>query len=167
MTTKINSLSELFLEELGDLYNAEKQLIKALPKMAEASESTELRSAIEDHLEQTKNHANRLEKVFRELGQKPNQVTCKAMKGLIEEGDEVVKKTEKGSARDAAIIGAAQRVEHYEIAGYGTAKCHASMLGHSTAEELLNETLEEEKEADTHLNEIAEGSVNEQAKEVE
>lgn len=164
MTTKITSLKELFLEELGDLYNAEKQLIKALPKMAEASESSELRTAIEEHLEQTKNHANRLEKVFRELGQKPGQVTCKAMKGLIEEGDEVVKKTEKGSARDAAIIGAAQRVEHYEIAGYGTAKCHASMLGHSDAEELLNETLEEEKEADTHLNEIAEGSVNEQAK---
>jgi ferritin-like metal-binding protein YciE len=161
--TKINSLKELFLEELGDLYNAEHQLIKALPKMAEATDSQELRTAIEDHLEQTKNQVNRLEKVFRELGQKPGTVTCKAMKGLIAEGDEVVKKTERGPARDAAIISAAQRVEHYEISGYGTARCHASKLGFSTAEALLSETLEEEKEADTHLNEIAEGSINDQA----
>lgn len=164
-TNKIETLNDLFLEELGDLYNAENQLIKALPKMAEASESDELRSAIEGHLEQTKNHTNRLKAIFKDLGHKPTGVECKAMKGLIAEGEEMVHKaSSKSAARDAAIIGAAQRVEHYEIAGYGTAKSHATLLGFKQYEELLDETLKEEKKANSTLNEIAEGAVNPQAK---
>ncbi len=157
---KIKSLDELFLEELKDLYSAENQLIKALPKMASATDSDELKAAIEEHLEQTRNHANRLEQAFRELGHKPVQVTCKAMKGLIEEGEETVQKAEKCAAGDAGIIGAAQRVEHYEIAAYGTAHSHASLLGHDRIKELLEETLEEEKEANARLNGIAQESVN-------
>jgi ferritin-like metal-binding protein YciE len=153
-------LDELFLEELKDLYSAENQLIKALPKMAKATTSNELKEAIEEHLEQTKNHANRLEEAFKELGHKPEQQTCKAMKGLIEEGEEVVQKAEKCAARDAGIIGAAQRVEHYEIAAYGTAQSHASILGYNRIGELLQETLGEEKEANSKLGEIAQDSVN-------
>jgi ferritin-like metal-binding protein YciE len=158
--SKIKSLDELFLEELKDLYSAENQLIKALPKMAKATTSNELKEAIEEHLEQTKNHANRLEEAFKELGHKPEQQTCKAMKGLIEEGEEVVQKAEKCAARDAGIIGAAQRVEHYEIAAYGTAQSHASILGYNRIGELLQETLGEEKEANSKLGEIAQDSVN-------
>jgi ferritin-like metal-binding protein YciE len=163
---KIKSLKELFVEELADLYSAENQLIKALPKMAKAATSTELKEAIEEHLEQTKVQANRLEEIFKDLGEKPRQHLCKAMKGLIEEGEEMVEETEKSSARDAAIIGSAQRIEHYEIAGYGTAKAHASLLGHSRIQEILDETLEEEKETDQNLNELAEGCINEDAKEM-
>ena len=163
-TTKIQTLNDLFLEELGDLFNAENQLVKALPKMAKATESQDLRSVIEKHTQQTRNHVNRLEKIFKELGQKPAQVVCKAMKGLIEEGEEMVMKSEKSAARDAAIIGAAQRVEHYEIAGYGTAKSHASLLGHKRAEEILAETLQEEKRANENLNELAESNINQEAK---
>ncbi len=166
MNKKIKSLNDLFLEELGDLYSAENQLIKALPKMAEATSSEELKSALEEHLEKTRDHANRLKEIFQDLGQKPTQVTCKAMKGLIEEGEEMVHKSERCAARDAAIIGAAQRVEHYEIAGYGTAKCHASLLGHERIHELLQETLDEERDADQRLNELAEGSINSQAKQM-
>ncbi len=161
--SKIKSLNELFVEELKDLYSAENQLIKALPKMANATTSEELKSAIESHLLQTKNHANRLEEAFKELGRKPEQATCKAMKGLIEEGEEMIAKAEKSAARDAGIIGSAQRVEHYEISAYGTAHSHASLLGYNRVEELLQETLGEEKEANTKLGEIAEGSVNSDA----
>ena len=161
---KIKSLNELFLEELGDLYNAEKQLVKAIPKMAQATVSVELRSALQGHLEQTKNQVNRLEEVFKKLGQKPRGVVCKAMKGIIEEGTEAIHKTDKCAARDAAIIGAAQRVEHYEIAGYGTAQSHAYLLEREDIGVLLNETLCEEKEADSRLNELAEGSINLKAK---
>ncbi len=160
---KIKSLDELFLEELKDLYSAENQLIKALPKMAKATSSDELKSAIEHHWQQTKNHASRLEEAFKELGQQPVQVTCKAMKGLIEEGDEMIQKADKSAARDAGIIGSAQRVEHYEIAAYGTAQSHASVLGYNRVSELLQETLGEEKEADMKLNQIAEDSVNAEA----
>ena len=166
MTKKIRSLNDVFLEELGDLYNAENQLIKAIPKMAEATNSTELKSALETHLEQTRNHVNRLEEIFRHLSVKPNGVTCKAMKGLIEESEEVIKKSEQCAARDAAIIGAAQRVEHYEIAGYGTAQSHASLLGYKRVEELLYETLEEEKGANSLLTDLAEGVINSQAMQV-
>jgi len=166
MSKKIKSLNDLFIEELGDLYSAENQLIKALPKMAEATTSEQLKSALEAHLEQTRVHVNRLEEIFEDLGQKPVQVTCKAMKGLIEEGEEMVHKSERCAARDAGIIGAAQRVEHYEIAGYGTAKSHASMLGHEHIQELLQETLDEERDADQRLNELAESSINSQAKQM-
>ncbi|MDE2027798.1 MAG: ferritin-like domain-containing protein [Candidatus Omnitrophica bacterium] len=160
---KIKSLDELFLEELKDLYSAENQLISALPKMAQATVSDELRMTIENHLQQTKNHASRLEEVFKELGQKPSQVTCKAMKGLIEEGEEMIRKSDKGPACDAGIIGSAQRVEHYEIAAYGTAQSHASLLGYNRIGRLLEDTLGEEKEADSKLNQIAQESVNAQA----
>jgi ferritin-like metal-binding protein YciE len=160
---KIRSLNDLFLEELGDLYSAEYQLIQALPKMAEASSSNDLRSTIESHLEQTRGQAARLEAIFKDLGQKPRQIVCKAMKGLIAEGEEMIQKSEKCAARDAGIIGAAQRVEHYEIAAYGTAENHAAVLGHSRICELLHETLQEEKDADHKLNGLAEGKINVQA----
>jgi ferritin-like metal-binding protein YciE len=163
---KITSLNDLFLEELADLYSAEHQLIKAIPKMAEATTSGDLKMALEDHLEKTHDHANRLREIFAELGSKPAAATCKAMRGLIEEGEDVVHKSERSAARDAAIIGAAQRVEHYEISGYGTAKSHASLLGYERIQELLQETLDEERDADQRLNELAEGSINSQAKQM-
>jgi ferritin-like metal-binding protein YciE len=160
---KIKSLDGLLLEELKDLYSAENQLIKALPKMAQATQSDELRSAIEEHLEQTKNQANRLEEAFKELGHRPQQVICKAMKGLIEEGEEMITKTDKCATRDAGIIAAAQRVEHYEISAYGSAHSHAALLGYNRIGELLEETLGEEKQTDKKLNQIAEESVNQEA----
>jgi ferritin-like metal-binding protein YciE len=163
-TPKIETLNDLFLEELGDLFNAENQLVKALPKMAKATDSEDLRSVIEQHMQQTRNHVNRLEEIFKDLGEKPAQVVCKAMKGLIAEGEDIVHKSDRSPARDAAIIGAAQRVEHYEIAGYGTARSHAYLLGHKRAEEMLSETLQEEKQADENLNELAENNINRQAK---
>jgi ferritin-like metal-binding protein YciE len=163
-TNRIENLDDLFLEELGDLYNAENQMIKALPAMAQAAQSDKLRSAIEEHLEQTKNQFNRLEEIFKDLGHRPRQVVCKAMQGLIEEGKEMIQKSDKNPARDAAIIGSAQRVEHYEIAGYGTAKSHASLLGHKRVEALLAETLQEEKKANATLNTIAETNINVEAK---
>ena len=164
MTHKIiKSLDDLFLEELGDLYSAENQLVKAVPKLAQATNSSELQSALEDHLQETKHHVDRLEEAFKDLGQKPGGVVCKAMKGLIAEGEEVVRKSEKSPARDAAIIAAAQRVEHYEIAGYGTAQSHASLLGHTKIQKLLQETLDEEKTSDHRLNELAQGTINPQA----
>ncbi len=165
MNKRISSLKDLFLEELGDLLNAENQLVKALPEMAEATHSSQLQSALFEHLEVTKRQVNRLEQIFNDLGENPPHVICKAMKGLIEEGKEVVGKSEKCAARDAAIIGAAQRVEHYEIAGYGTAENHASLLGNKRAQELLHQTLNEEKDADHRLNELAKGFINSQAKE--
>ncbi len=158
--TKMKSLNDVFVEELSDLYSAEQQLVKALPKMVEAVTSPKLKTTIEGHLEETRNQVARLEDIFATLGLKPHGITCKAMKGLIEESEEVIKKSDKGAARDAAIIGAAQRVEHYEIAGYGTAQSHASLLGQGQIKELLSETLEEEKGANSHLNDLAEGSIN-------
>lgn len=150
------SLRELFIEELKDLYDAENQLIEALPKMAEASMSAELRNAFEEHLQQTRNHAQRLEQVFQFVGEKPKKGDCKAMTGLVKEGNQVIKDIDQEEVRDAAIISAAQRVEHYEIAGYGTLRTWAGLLGHTDAEQLLQQTLDEEKEADEKLNEISE-----------
>ena len=152
------SLRELFIEELKDLYDAENQLIDALPKMAEASTSAELRNAFEEHLEQTRNHATRLEQVFQIAGEKPKKGDCKAMTGLIKEGNQLAKDIDQAEVRDAGLISAAQRVEHYEISGYGTLRTWAGLLGLDNAQELLEETLQEEKEADEKLNEIAEGA---------
>ncbi len=167
MTNKISTLKDLFLKELSDLYDAENQLTRALPNMSKATNSNELRTVIENHLNQTKNHVNRLKEIFNQLGEKPKRTTCLAMQGLIKEGDEVLKESEESSpVRDAAIITAAQRVEHYEIAGYGTARCHASVLGQEDVEALLTQTLEEEKNADLKLNELAEGFINAQAEQV-
>jgi ferritin-like metal-binding protein YciE len=149
-------LKELYIDELKDLYSAETQLVKALPKMAKAASSDELRRGFEEHLEQTRGHVERLEKVFKTLGESPKGKTCKAMQGLIEEGAEVIEEDFEGSLMDAALIGAAQRVEHYEIAAYGTVCAFAKELGESDQATLLNETLDEEKETDEKLTELAE-----------
>jgi ferritin-like metal-binding protein YciE len=155
-------LKELYIDELKDLYNAESQLVKALPKMAKAASSDELRQGFEEHLEQTKGHVQRLEKIFQALGETPKGKKCKGMEGLIEEGSEVKEEDYEGSVLDAALIGAAQRIEHYEIAGYGTVRSMAETLGESDHVSLLEETLEEEKATDEKLTELAE-QINAQA----
>jgi ferritin-like metal-binding protein YciE len=151
-------LKELYIDELKDLYSAENQLVKALPKMAKAATSEDLRAGFEEHLEQTKGHVQRLEEIFRQLGESPKGKKCKGMEGLIEEGTEAIKEYE-GALLDAALIGAAQRVEHYEMAGYGTVSAFAEELGESEHVSLLNETLEEEKETDEKLSGLA-GDIN-------
>jgi ferritin-like metal-binding protein YciE len=151
-----NTLRELYVEELRDIYDAEKQLIKALPKMAEAASSEELRSGFEEHLEQTKGHAQRLEQIFSALGEKPTGKKCKGMQGLVSEGSEVIDEDFDDDVKDAALISAAQRVEHYEIAAYGTVRTYASILDEQDAVSLLEKTLEEEKETDQKLTELAE-----------
>ena len=155
-------LKELYIDELKDLYSAENQLVKALPQMAKAASSDELREGFEKHLEQTRGHVQRLEKIFQALGESPKGKTCKGMQGLIEEGAETTEEDYEGSVMDAALIGAAQRVEHYEIAGYGTVRSMAETLGEDDQASLLEETLEEEKETDEKLTELAE-QINTQA----
>ena len=158
-------LNELFIDELKDIYWAEKHLTTALPKMAKAATSEELRTAIQNHLTETENHVNRLEQAFESIGEKAVAKKCEAMAGLIKEGDEIVADTEKGSiTRDAGIISAGQKIEHYEIASYGTLKTLASVLGYDEAAELLDATLQEEKNADNMLTKIAESSINQSAK---
>jgi ferritin-like metal-binding protein YciE len=151
-----NSLRETFLEELKDLYDAEKQLVKALPKMAKAAQNEELRAAFEQHLEETKEHVSRLEQVFEAFGESAKSKTCKGMQGLIAEGEELISEEEG----DAALICAAQKCEHYEIAAYGSLSSWAKLLEESDAADLLNETLEEEKSADETLTDIAESVAN-------
>ena len=153
---EINSLRELYVEQLRDLYDAENQLIKALPKMAKEASSDELRQSIEEHLEQTRGQAERLEQIFEQLGEKPKGKKCKGMQGLLEEGKETLEEDMEEDTKDAAIIAAAQRVEHYEISGYGTVRTYANLLGESEAAELLEETLNEEKETDQKLTQLAE-----------
>jgi ferritin-like metal-binding protein YciE len=153
---KLESLQDLYVDELRDLYDAENQLIKALPKMAEESTSDELREGLEEHLEQTRGHARRLEEIFERLGERAQGKKCKGMEGIIKEGGEVLSEDMEDNTRDAAIIGAAQRVEHYEIAAYGTARTHADLLGLDQDARLLEETLEEEKETDQKLTQLAE-----------
>jgi ferritin-like metal-binding protein YciE len=153
----IESLNDLFVEQLRDLYDAENQLIKALPKMAEGANSDELRQGFEEHLEQTKEHAQRIETIFEQLGQKAKAKKCKGMEGLIKEGSEVLDEDMSEDVKDAAIIAAAQRVEHYEIAAYGTVRTFANLLGETEAATLLEQTLEEEKETDDKLTQLAEG----------
>ena len=160
---KLNSLNKLYLEELRDLYSAETQLVKALPKMAKGASSDELKEAFESHLEQTKEHVERLTEIFDRLEEKPTGKTCKAMKGLIEEGSEMLEQEGDESVIDAGLIAAAQRVEHYEIAAYGTVRTFADLLGEDEAAELLQQTLDEEGETDKQLSELAEGIVNEKA----
>ena len=153
-------LKEVYIDELKDLYSAENQLVKALPKMAKAASSDELREGFEKHLEQTRGHIQRLEKIFQALGESPKGKTCKGMQGLIEEGSEATEEDYNGSVMDAALIGAAQRVEHYEIAGYGTVRSMAETLGESNHVSLLEKTLEEEKETDEKLTHVAKSMVN-------
>lgn len=157
-----NGLRELYLDELKDLYNAENQLVKALPKMAKAANSEELREGFEEHLEQTKGHVERLEKIFEALGESPKGKKCAGMEGLVKEGSEVMDEDFEGAVMDAALIGAAQRVEHYEIAAYGTVIAFANQLGESEHASLLKETLEEEKETDEKLTALSE-DINSQA----
>jgi ferritin-like metal-binding protein YciE len=149
-------LRELYIDELKDLYNAENQLVKALPKMAKAATSDELRSGFEEHLEQTKGHVQRLEQIFEMLGERPKGKKCKGMEGLVEEGSEMIDEDFEGSVKDAGLIGAAQRVEHYEIAGYGTVKAFAQTLGENEHVDLLEQTLQEEKDTDEKLTQLAE-----------
>lgn len=155
-----STMDELFLEELKDLYSAESQLIKALPKMAKAVDNEELREAITNHLEETKAQAARLEEIFSELEEKPGRKKCKAMEGLIAEGDEHVKEHGLGPVRDVAIIAAAQRVEHYEMAAYGCARAIAEFLGHQRIAKRLQETLDEEGNANKLLTEVTQSVVS-------
>ena len=155
-----SELHELFLDELADLLNAETQLTKALPKMAKAAQSEELREAITSHLEETEGHVDRLKRVFESLDEKPKSKTCQAMKGLVQEGSELLQELKGKSTVDAGIIAAAQKVEHYEIVSYGTVIAWAKQMGHDEAVQLLEETLNEEKAADEKLTEVAESVAN-------
>jgi ferritin-like metal-binding protein YciE len=155
-TVQQSELKELFIDELKDSYSDETQLVKALPKMAKAAESEELRSGFQEHLEQTKGHVSRLEEIFADLEEKPTGKKCMGMEGLIKEGGEAAEEDYEGDAKDAALIGAAQRVEHYEIAAYGTVRAMAEKLGEERYVELLSETLQEEKDTDEKLTELAE-----------
>ena len=160
---KLDTLEELYISELRDLYSAENQLLKALPKMAKAASSNELQNAFNDHLEQTKGHVERLERIFEQLDETPKGKTCYGMKGLIEEGSEILGEDGEDSVLDAGIIVAAQKVEHYEIASYGSVRTFASLLGKNEAVNLLQSTLDEESEANELLNRLAEGIVNPEA----
>jgi ferritin-like metal-binding protein YciE len=155
-----SGLHELFLDELADIYNAEQQLTKALPKMAKAAQSEELRMAFEEHLGQTEEQVSRLDQVFQSLGETPKRKTCKAMQGLIEEGSEIMQEHKGSPEIDAALIAAAQKVEHYEIATYGTLCTWAEQMGHNEALELLKESIDEEETTDERLTELAEGLAN-------
>lgn len=159
-TTGGSALNELFVEELKDILDAEKQLVKALPKMAKAATSEKLQGAFTEHLEQTKGQVERLEKVFQSLDVAARGKHCAAMEGLVEEGKEVIEDDLEDAVRDAALIGAAQKVEHYEIASYGTLIAHARLLGRDDAVSLLQETLDEEKQTDENLTELAESEIN-------
>ena len=160
---KLESLNDLYLSELKDLYSAEDQIIKALPKMIEKAKSQQLQTALSNHLEETRGHVRRLEQVFEIHGEEAKKEKCKGIQGILEEGDEMVGKDATPAVRDAAIIASCQRVEHYEMAAYGTVSTYAEQLGHQRAAILLKQTLEEEHAADEKLTEIAESGINIQA----
>jgi ferritin-like metal-binding protein YciE len=160
---KLMTLQDLLIEQLKDLYSAENQLVKALPKMAEAASSAELKEAFESHLVETETHVSRLEQIFQRLNAKPGRKKCKAMAGLVEEGKETIDENAEPMVHDAALIAAAQRVEHYEIAAYGTARTFATILGDDETAELLQTTLDEEGECDKKLTEIAMSGINQEA----
>ena len=157
---KLETLRDLLVEQLQDLYDAEKRITKALPKMAKAATSTELKAAFEKHLGETEGQVERLEKAFEAMGEKPKTKTCKAMQGLIAEGEETIKEDAEAEVKDAALIAAAQRVEHYEMAAYGTVSAYAKLLNEKTVLKLLQETLAEEKATDEALTELAESTIN-------
>jgi ferritin-like metal-binding protein YciE len=163
MANKIKSLEDLLVHELQDLYDAEHQITKALPKMAKAATSRQLSTAFKEHLTQTEEHIARLEQAFTALGQEPKRKPCKAMKGLLAEGEETMEEEMDKDVMDAALISSAQRVEHYEIAAYGAVCTFAHMVGKHDVEDILRQTLDEEKRADEKLTEIAVSSVNEKA----
>lgn len=160
---KLDTLQKLFLNELRDLYHAENQLLKALPKMARAASSRQLKKAIETHLDQTEDHVHRLEQIFALVDEPPKGKVCHGMKGLIEEGSELLKEEGEESVLDASIIVAAQKIEHYEIASYGSLRTFAELLGHDEAVELLQSTLDEESQTNELLNNLAEHIVNPEA----
>lgn len=163
MAEETNPLEELLVDELKDLYSAENQLVKALPKMAKASSSPELRRAFERHLEETRRQVERLDQIGQALDVRLTGKKCKGMEGLIEEGKEIMEEDLEDPAIDAGIIGAAQKVEHYEIAAYGTARTHAEMLGYTKAAKLLQQTLDEEGATDKKLTQLAESIINVEA----
>jgi ferritin-like metal-binding protein YciE len=154
-----NSLKDLFVEQLRDLYDAEHQISRALPKMANAASSTELKDAFNMHLDQTRTQIQRLERIFSDLGMAPQGENCEAMQGIIKEGDQVINAQGDPNVKDAALITAAQRVEHYEIAGYGSVRTYAKELGYSDAADLLQKTLDEEGKTDSMLTKLAEGGL--------
>jgi ferritin-like metal-binding protein YciE len=159
---KITTLEEAYVEQLRDIYSAETQLVKALPKMAKAANDEELKNGFEEHLEQTKEHVSRLEEIFEELDEKPTGKKCAAMAGLVAEGQETISEDATPEVKDAMLIAAAQRIEHYEIAAYGTVKTFANLLGHEDAAKILEETLQEEVDTDEKLTQAAE-SINMEA----
>ena len=159
----LNSLNDLFVVQIQDLYDAEQRLTKALPKMAAAAHNAALKSAFQEHLRQTEGHVSRLEKAFQSLGKSAKTKTCEAMKGLVSEGEEIINSSGQVDVKDAALIAAAQRVEHYEIAGYGTARTFAQRLGRQDVARLLQQTLEEEEATDKKLTGLAEQSINPKA----
>jgi len=160
---KLESLNELLIEQLQDLYDAEQRITKALPKMEKAATSPELKAAFQKHLGETENHVKRLEQVFKQLGKSAKAKTCKAMEGIIAEGEETIKENADPDVRDAALIASAQRVEHYEMAGYGTVRAYARLLKQEDSVKLLDQTLSEEKATDEALTQLAESTVNLQA----
>ena len=159
----VQSLEDMFLEELKDVYNAENQILKALPRMAKKASATELRRAFEQHLKQTEVQVQRLERVFATLDEKPKGKSCKGMQGIIEEGKEVMSEDIEDDVLDAALIAAAQKVEHYEMATYGTLRAWAETLGNQQAAKLLQQTLDEEEATDKKLTQLAEQLVNAEA----
>ncbi|HEV8578811.1 MAG TPA: ferritin-like domain-containing protein [Thermoanaerobaculia bacterium] len=160
---EMDSLSKLYVENLKDLYSAEKQILQALPKMVKKATNEQLKSALQEHLQVTEKQVERLDRIFEGLGKSPRGKKCKGMEGLIEEGKEAMQEDMEADVLDAALIGAAQKVEHYEIAGYGTVRTYAELLGEKQAAKLLQETLDEEGEADKKLTKIAESAVNVEA----
>ena len=159
----METLEKLYINELRDLYSAENQLLKALPKMAKGAASAELKEAFENHLAETETHVERLEQIFKDLEENPKGKTCHGMKGLIEEGSEILEEEGEESVLDAGIIVAAQKVEHYEMAGYGSVRAFAQLLGQEEAAQLLQTTLDEESKANELLNQLAETTVNAEA----
>jgi len=160
---KLDSLQKLYISELQDVFSAENQILKALPKMAKAASSPDLKAAFTEHLEQTKGQVERLETIFQGLERSPKGKKCKGMEGLIEEGKEMMEEDAEPTVLDAALIAAAQRVEHYEIAAYGTVRTYAQLLGREEDVTLLQETLDEEGETDKKLTELAESMINVEA----
>jgi len=162
-STQLNSMEDLLIDQLQDLYDAEQRLVQALPKIVDAASDRALKSALEDHLRETQNQVTRLEKAFQGLGKTAKAKTCEAMKGLVAEGEEVINAKGDNSVKDAALIAAAQRVEHYEIAAYGSARTFARRLGNNNVAQLLDQTLAEEKSADQKLTQLAESGINQEA----
>ncbi|MDB5293419.1 MAG: hypothetical protein JWL69_4660 [Phycisphaerales bacterium] len=160
---QLHELKDLYVDQLRDLFSAENQIIKALPKMAKAASNEQLAQSFQEHLEQTRGHVDRLKQVFDQLGKKPTGKVCKAMQGLIEEAKETMDESEDPEVMDAGLIASAQRVEHYEIAGYGTVRSFAKLLGDDAAARLLQQTLNEEGETDKKLSRLAETTINVEA----